>query len=132
MGRIWRMSLRFWFRMEMVFTCGKKGLVFTAFDEMLYSALDLGVAGAIGASLTLFSEIMVKMWNAVQHAKALQAKIYPAWSAIKGTQFQHRLKEAMKQLGRPVGIVASPRSAASPAEQETIRKALQQFKQLID
>lgn len=119
--------------MDMMVVCGRKGLIFSASDEMLYTTFDLGAAGAIAAILTLFPEICVEMWNAVkagrpERAKALQAAIYPVWSMIKGPQFPRRIKEALRQVGRPVGIACSPRSAASPAEKESIRKALASMK----
>jgi dihydrodipicolinate synthase/N-acetylneuraminate lyase len=118
--------------MEMMVTCGEKGHIYSASDEMLYTTFDLGAAGAIAAILTLFPEISVEIWDAVkaddsERAKALQAKIYPVWSMIKGPQFPRRIKEALNQVGRPVGVAASPRLGASPAEQESIRRALQQL-----
>lgn len=118
--------------MDMMITCGKKGLIYSASDEMLYTTFDLGAAGAIAAILTLFPEISVEIWDAVkagnsEHAKELQAKIYPVWSMIKGPQFPRRIKEALNQVGRPVGIALSPRSQASPSEKESIRKALKQL-----
>jgi dihydrodipicolinate synthase/N-acetylneuraminate lyase len=117
---------------EMVSICGEKGLIYSALDKMLYTTFDLGAAGAIAAILTVFPEIVVEMWNAVQagdsgRAKALQAKIYPVWRVIPGPQFPRRVKEVLNQIGRPVGRAASPRSAASPAERERIRRALQQL-----
>jgi 4-hydroxy-tetrahydrodipicolinate synthase len=118
--------------MDMMTTCGKKGLIFSAYDELLYTTFDLGAAGAIAAILTLFPEIAVEMWNAVrtgnsEHAKALQVKLYPVWRMSVGPQFPRRMKEVLNQLGRPVGVAASPRSAASQAEKETIKRALQQL-----
>ena len=118
--------------MDMMITCGQKGLIYSASDEMLYTTFDLGATGAIAAILTLFPQISVEIWDAVkagdsEHAKALQAKIYPVWSMIKGPQFPRRIKEALNQSGRPVGIAASPRSAASATEKESIRRALQQL-----
>ena len=115
--------------MDMMMTCGKKGLIYSASDEMLYTTFDLGAAGAIAAILTLFPEITVEIWNAVKagradRARELQAKIYPVWSMIKGPQFPRRIKEALNQIGRPVGIACSPRSEASPEEKESIRQAL--------
>jgi 4-hydroxy-tetrahydrodipicolinate synthase len=99
---------------------------------MLYSTFDLGAAGAIAASLSVFPEMAVEMWNVVQagdleRAKLIQAKLYPVWSKIIGPQFQRRIKEALNQLGRSVGSACSPRSAASPEEKESIRMALQQL-----
>jgi dihydrodipicolinate synthase/N-acetylneuraminate lyase len=117
---------------DMVSTCGKKGAIFSAYDEMLYTTFDLGAAGAIAGIITLFPETTVEMWNAVQTgdfggAKALQNKLYPVWRMIIGPQFPRLMKEVLNQIGRPVGIAASPRSAASPAEKERIRRALQQL-----
>jgi dihydrodipicolinate synthase/N-acetylneuraminate lyase len=118
--------------MEMLITCGQKGLIYSASDEMLYTTFDLGAFGAIAAILTLFPEISVEIWDAVKagdskRAKALQAKIYPVWNMIKGPQFPRRIKEALNQVGRPVGVAASPRLGASPAERESIRQALRQL-----
>jgi dihydrodipicolinate synthase/N-acetylneuraminate lyase len=118
--------------MDMMMTCGKKGHIYSASDEMLYTTFDLGAAGAIAAILTLFPEISVEIWDAVKagnssRARELQAKIYPVWSMIKGPQFPRRIKEALRQVGRPVGIACSPRSGASVAEQESIRQALKKL-----
>jgi dihydrodipicolinate synthase/N-acetylneuraminate lyase len=118
--------------MDMMITCGEKGHIYSASDEMLYTTFDLGAAGAIAAILTLFPEISVEIWNSVKageraHARELQAKIYPVWSMIKGPQFPRRIKEALNQTGRPVGVAASPRLGASAAEQESIRQALRQL-----
>jgi dihydrodipicolinate synthase/N-acetylneuraminate lyase len=118
--------------MEMMITCGEKGHIYSASDEMLYTTFDLGAAGAIAAILTLFPEISVEIWNSVQagerdRARELQAKIYPVWSMIKGPQFPRRIKEALNQVGRAVGVAASPRCGASAAEKESIRQALRQL-----
>jgi dihydrodipicolinate synthase/N-acetylneuraminate lyase len=119
--------------LDMVLTCGKKGIILSAIDEMLYTTFDLGAAGALATILTVFPEIVVEMWDAFQagnseRAKALQAKLFPVWTKIQGWRFQRRIKETLRQLGRPVGIAANPRGEASPAEKETIRKALQLLK----
>jgi dihydrodipicolinate synthase/N-acetylneuraminate lyase len=118
--------------MDMMITCGEKGHIYSASDEMLYTTFDLGAAGAIAAILTLFPEISVEIWDSVKagnrdHARELQAKIYPVWSMIKGPQFPRRIKEALNQTGRPVGVAASPRLGASAAERESIRQALRQL-----
>jgi dihydrodipicolinate synthase/N-acetylneuraminate lyase len=118
--------------MDMMITCGEKGHIYSASDEMLYTTFDLGAAGAIAAILTLFPKISVEIWDSVKagdrdHARELQAKIYPVWSKIKGPQFPRRIKEALNQTGRPVGVAASPRLGASAAERESIREALRQL-----
>jgi dihydrodipicolinate synthase/N-acetylneuraminate lyase len=118
--------------MDMLIACGQKGLIYSAWDDMLFTTFDLGAAGSISALATLFPEILVGIWDAAQakdyeRGKALQAKMNLVWDIIKGTQFSRRIKEMLKQLGRPVGISASPRCAASPTEQESIRRVLQQI-----
>jgi dihydrodipicolinate synthase/N-acetylneuraminate lyase len=118
--------------LDMALTCGKKGLIISAVDEMLYTTFDLGAIGAICTILTLFPEITVEMWDAFQtgnfeRAKALQTRLFLFWTRMIGPQFQRWEKETLRQLGRPVGIACSPRSAASPAERENIRNALQQL-----
>jgi len=114
---------------EMKMTCGKKGYVYAATDDMLYSCFDLGADGAIAAILTLFPEYCVKMWDSVNSgdsktAREIQTMIYPIWNQIKGTQFPRRIKESINQRGRDVGIACSPLSDASKEEKEIILKAL--------
>lgn len=114
---------------EMKMTCGKKGYVYAATDDMLYSCFDLGADGAIAAILTLFPEYCVKMWDSVNSgdsktAREIQTMIYPIWNQIKGTQFPRRIKESINQRGRDVGIACSPLSDASKEEKEIISKAL--------
>jgi hypothetical protein len=46
---------------------------------------------------------------------------------IKGPQFPRRVKEALNQIGRLVGVAASPYSAASRSEKKSIKRALQQL-----
>jgi dihydrodipicolinate synthase/N-acetylneuraminate lyase len=120
--------------LDMMYTCDKKGLIFSAVDSMLFSTFELGAAGSFAAISTLFPKDAVEIWNTVRtgagdlaRAKALQAKLYSVWDVVGGPGFPRRMKEVLNQLGRPVGIAASPRSAASPAEKESIRRVLQQL-----
>lgn len=114
---------------EMKIKCGKKGYIYSATDDMLYSTFDLGADGAIAAILTLFPEYCVKIWDAYiagdrKFALELQNKIYPVWNKIKGPQFPRRIKEALKQRGRPVGIACSPLLEASVEEKTEIGEIL--------
>jgi dihydrodipicolinate synthase/N-acetylneuraminate lyase len=114
---------------EMKMTCGKKGYIYAATDDMLYSCFDLGADGAIAAILTLFPEYCVKMWDAVntgdrKTAIELQTMIYPIWNKIKGSQFPRRIKESINQRARDVGIACSPLSDASKEEKDIISEAL--------
>lgn len=114
---------------SMKINCGHKAYIYAATDDMLYSTFDLGADGAIAAILTLFPEYSVKIWDATmagdhKTALELQNKIYPVWNKITGSQFPRRMKEALKQRGRAVGIACSPLSDASPEEKDSIREAL--------
>ncbi len=118
---------------EMKIKCGEKGYVYSATDDMLYSTFDLGADGAIAAILTLFPEYCVKIWDAYiagdrKFALELQNKIYPVWNKIKGPQFPRRIKEALKQRGRPVGIACSPLLEASMEEKKEIGDVLDVIK----
>lgn len=120
-------GIQSFYAMKMV--CGGKGLIYSATDDMLYSTFDLGADGAIAAILTLFPEISLQIWNAVQVedyqlARKLQNKIYPVWQKIIGPQFPRRVKEALSQLGREVGIARSPILEATDREKSEIRIAL--------
>lgn len=119
--------------MDMKMVCGNKGYIYCATDDMLYTCFDLGADGAIAAILTLFPALSVKIWNAVlegdnKTAKDIQNKIYPVWNRIEGFQFPRRIKEALKQTGRDVGIARSPLSEASIEEKISIKKALEVLK----
>lgn len=114
---------------DMKINCGHKAYIYAATDDMLYSTFDLGADGAIAAILSLFPEYSVKIWDATlagdrKTALELQNKIYPVWNKITGPQFPRRLKEAMNQRGRAVGIACSPLSDASPEEKQSIHEAL--------
>ncbi len=114
---------------DMKVNCGHKAYIYAATDDMLYSTFDLGADGAIAAILTLFPEYSVKIWNAVlagdrKTALELQDKIYPVWNKLTGSQFPRRLKEALNQRGRAVGIACSPLSDASLEEKKSIAEAL--------
>jgi 4-hydroxy-tetrahydrodipicolinate synthase len=113
--------------MDMKMTCGEKGLIYCATDDMLYPAFDLGADGAIAAIISVFPEYCVKIWKSVKagdykSAKEMHYKLYPVWQVIKGPQFQRRVKEAINILGRDVGIAKSPISKATNEESEEIRR----------
>jgi len=104
---------------DMEVTCGDRGLVFAATDEMLASCFTLGADGAISAILSLFPRLSVKMWDLTQagmpaEALAIQNTLFPVWKIIRGPQFPTRMKAATKILGRDCGHSRSPMSAVSP------------------
>jgi 1-pyrroline-4-hydroxy-2-carboxylate deaminase len=98
---------------DMKVTCGERGMIFAATDEMLHSCFALGADGAISAILALFPHLSVKMWDltvAGRHDEALkiQNRLYPLWKIVRGPQFPARMKAAAKLLGRDCGHSKSP------------------------
>jgi dihydrodipicolinate synthase/N-acetylneuraminate lyase len=98
---------------EMKVTCGERGMVFAATDEMLHSCFTLGADGAISAILALFPRLSVKLWDLTaagryDEALKIQNHLYPLWKIVRGPQFPARMKAAAKLLGRDCGHSKSP------------------------
>jgi 4-hydroxy-tetrahydrodipicolinate synthase len=98
---------------DMRITCGGRGMIFAATDEMIHSCLAVGADGAISAILSLFPRLSVKMWDLTQagrydEALAIQNRLFPLWKIVRGPQFPARLKAAAKLLGRDCGHSKSP------------------------
>ncbi len=115
---------------DMKMIAGDIGEVYSATDDMLYSTFDLGACGAIAAILSVFPKECVAIWDAIQagkpdEARALQARLYPRWTVLKGAQFPRRLKEMLRQMGMDYGIALSPNLEATQAEKHAIAEALQ-------
>lgn len=94
---------------DMVRTNGKKGMIYSATDEMMFSTFELGADGAISAILALFPRLCMDMWNlARQGGKtvqglAIQNRLFPLWKALRGPQFPARMKAVMRLVGYDVG-----------------------------
>jgi 4-hydroxy-tetrahydrodipicolinate synthase len=100
---------------DMRMTCGDRGMVFAATDEMIHSCFALGADGAISAILALFPRLSVRMWDLTRagrfaEALAIQNRLYPLWKIVRGPQFPARMKAAAKLLGRDCGWSKSPMS----------------------
>lgn len=114
---------------EMKMTCGGKGKIFSATDDMLYSTFELGADGAISAILTVFPKLCVEMWKSIRsgdrdHGLALQNRLYFVWKAIAGNQFPIRIKYALRLLGREPGYPRGPIVHISGEDKARIEKAL--------
>ena len=114
---------------DKILACGDRGSMYAAADDMLYTCFDLNADGSIAAILTIFPDISVRIWDCVQEgdcktAKELQAGIYPVWQAVAGNHFPRRIKEALKQLGRDVGLPRSPILEATSEEKINIKTAI--------
>lgn len=107
--------------LDMKMSCGDRGLVYSATDDMLYMTFDMGADGAIAAILSVFPNLCVKMWRAIKEgdnktAKEVHNKLYPIWNVIKGPQFQRRVKAAINLQGRNAGFPRHPLLEATEHE----------------
>jgi len=103
---------------DMRVTCGDRGMIFAATDEMLQSCFAVGADGAISAIVALFPRLCVRMWELTQAKKydealALQDRCLPLWKIVRGPCFPARLKAAARILGRDCGYSKSPMSSVS-------------------
>ena len=119
---------------DMVRTCGDRGMVYAATDEMIHSCFAVGADGAISAILALFPRLSVRMWDLTQakrydEALAIQDKLFPLWKIVRGPQFPARMKAAAKLLGRDAGQCKSP---MSDVPQETVDRMADILKSVKD
>ena len=103
---------------DMKVTCGDRGMIFAATDEMIHSCFAVGADGAISAILALFPRLSIRMWNLTNEkrydeALAIQNRLFPLWKIVRGPQFPARLKAAAKLLGRDCGHSKSPMTTVS-------------------
>jgi 4-hydroxy-tetrahydrodipicolinate synthase len=115
---------------DMIGVCGDKTLVFGAQDDLMYISYVLGAAGAISAILTLFPELCVKQWQAVQakdYATAMDIhyRMLPVWRKIEGGAFPGKIKAALKLIGRDVGTARQPIQPPTDEEWNELREALE-------
>ena len=104
---------------DMVRTCGDRGMIYAATDEMIHSCFAVGADGAISAILALFPRLSVKMWDlhpgqALRRGpgdpgQALPAVEDRAWPAIPGPH------EGRRQTARPRCRTVQEPDVGSPA-----------------
>jgi dihydrodipicolinate synthase/N-acetylneuraminate lyase len=114
---------------DMIGTCGEKTLVFGAQDDLMYISYELGAVGAISAILTLFPEMCVKQWHAVQKkdyamAMDIHYRMLPVWRTIEGGAFPGKIKAALKLIGRDVGVARQPIQPPTENEWNELSHAL--------
>jgi len=123
----------------MVASCDSNVKVFAAQDDVLFCSYLLGTVGAISAILTVFPELCVEQWEAVQagdikKAKEIHFRLYPVWKlvSVAGMSFPGRLKAIIKILGRDAGFPRQPILEPSAEVFEQLRKALEKGNLLPD
>ncbi len=116
----------------MISACGDRTLVFGAQDDLLFCSYLLGAVGAISAILTVFPELCVRQWNAVQsmdieEARQISFRLLPVWQLIgsAGMAFPGRIKAVLELLGRQSGLSRSPVMKPSQDVIGQLRSALE-------
>lgn len=116
---------------DLLLQLGGQGLVMSAVDALLYPSFVLGAQGAIAAILAAVPELCLQLWDAVQEgdhptALALHQDLLRIWNAINADNLPANVKTALALQGRPAGQPRAPMPESSPAQQQAIRKALEQ------
>ncbi|WEG11117.1 dihydrodipicolinate synthase family protein [Pullulanibacillus sp. KACC 23026] len=114
---------------QMISECGDRILVSSAVDDLLYPTYAIGARGSIVAPSAIVPELIVKQWQAFKKgdfatAEAVHQQLLPVYLAIQGPNFQGKIKEAIRQLGRTAGITRSPIQAPTADEKEYIAQML--------
>lgn len=120
---------------DMIRAVGDRIPIMTAIDDMLFPSFIIGAKGAIAAICTVVPKLCVEMWEAagdsnLERGLEIHHRILPVWRAIGKGDMPARAKEALRQLGRPVGPARSPMIPVNDDVREEIRKALLQAKLL--
>jgi len=105
-------------------------LIYSAVDALMYPSYTLGAAGSIAAILAAAPRASVALWDAVRagdHAKALQlhGTLLALWNALIADNLPACTRYAQSLQGLPQTWSRAPMTAALPAQQAGIRKALQ-------
>lgn len=108
---------------DMVLACKDKITVFGAQDDVMFLSYLVGAQGAISAVLTLYPELCMEEWNAVQNndvakAREIHERIMPVWRQIEGKAFPGRLKAALSLRG--IKTAGFPRRPILPCDEQTV------------
>jgi 4-hydroxy-tetrahydrodipicolinate synthase len=103
--------------------------IFSAVDALLYPSFALGAHGSIAAILAAAPHACVALWDAVERgdhaaAQGLHRRLLPLWNAMVGDNLPACTKYAQSLQGCPGGPPRAPMPQASPAQQRSIRAAL--------
>lgn len=114
---------------DMVHACGGRIKVFGAQDDLLFASYLVGAVGAISAILTVFPELCVQQWDAVQSgnlelARQIHYRMLPVWRCIEGGAFPGKIKATLSLIGRPVGKARKPILEPDDHELADLKSAL--------
>lgn len=116
----------------MMLACGKHTKIYGAQDDLLVCDYILGAYGSISAILTVFPELCVKQWDAVQagridEALEIHSRLIPVWQLVglAGMAFPGRVKKLLELLGRKGGLPRKPILEPEPEVIAQLRSALE-------
>src|SRR5690606_29320405 len=106
---------------RMLAACGDRILVSSAVDDLLLPTYLIGARGSIVAPSAVIAALRVEQWRAFQSgdletAKKLHDRIHHVFLGLQGDNFQGRIKEAIRLLGRNPGLPRSPVQMPTEAE----------------
>ena len=118
---------------DMIRAVGPKMPILTAIDDMIFPSFIIGANGAIAAINTVTPELCIQAWEAARDNDTktgveIHHRLLPLWRTIGKGDMPSRAKEALKQLGRPVGPARSPLINVNDLVKKEIHNALKEAK----
>ena len=120
---------------DLVKTMGPDFAVVCGNDDKVLSAFQAGAAGIVASGASVFPELYLELhaaWKAGRLAEAekAQARIVAMQQALGNGARLGWYKYVLAERGVPIGGVRAPLLDPGPADQEAIRKSLQELKLL--
>lgn len=114
---------------DLMLSAGRKSLIFSAVDALLYPSFALGAHGAIAAILTAAPRACVELWDSVRagdhaRARALHEKLLPVWNAIVADNLPACTRYAQELQGVEAGVPRAPMPVPDGDQKKRIRTAL--------
>jgi 4-hydroxy-tetrahydrodipicolinate synthase len=114
---------------EKIFALGDRIQILSGEDDLALPTLLLGAPGGMWATVNLFPEIFVEMYQAVAAGNIVLARqqhyrLLPLWKACFVANHPAPLKAAMALASRPLGKARSPLASLSEEQLANVRSAL--------
>jgi 4-hydroxy-tetrahydrodipicolinate synthase len=111
---------------------GDKIAVIQGIEQLLLPSLVMGAAGGIPGIGNVCAHFMVDMYNnfvngRMKEAVQMQTKLLMLWNATETYGYESFIKEAVAQLGHPVGQPRAPSRYLDTNEKAQVRQILIEF-----
>jgi 4-hydroxy-tetrahydrodipicolinate synthase len=118
---------------EKIKVVGHRIQILSGEDDLAFPSLMLGARGGMWATVNLFPEIFVAMYEAALAGKVEVARqhhydLLPLWKACFVANHPAALKEAMAMASRPVGKARRPLQSLTEEQLASVRAALTEHK----